>query len=114
MVVARQRPETAKGIVFMLLEDERGDRQPDRPQPRLRPPPRAVRAAALLRARGKLERREGTINVLVAEVGPLERGQPAREPAAAGRAAIPAAARRVRASSPARRRGASGSPPASR
>ena len=24
MVVARQRPETAKGIVFMLLEDERG------------------------------------------------------------------------------------------
>ena len=41
MVVARQRPETAKGIVFMLLEDERGTRQPDRAAAGLRAPPRA-------------------------------------------------------------------------
>ena len=40
MVVARQRPETAKGIVFMLLEDERGTVNLIVPPPRLRAPPR--------------------------------------------------------------------------
>ena len=75
MVVARQRPETAKGITFMLLEDETGAvnlivgrkvyerRRTD------------VRSAPLLRARGRLERREGTINVLVAELAALECGE---------------------------------------
>jgi error-prone DNA polymerase len=73
MVVARQRPETAKGIVFMLLEDERGSVNlivPSRVYERYRA---LVRAAPLLRARGRLERREGTINVLVAELRELER-----------------------------------------
>jgi error-prone DNA polymerase len=73
MVVARQRPETAKGIVFMLLEDERGTVNlivPARVYERHRA---AVRTAPLVRARGKLERREGTTNVLVTEVQPLER-----------------------------------------
>jgi len=72
MVVARQRPETARGIVFMLLEDERGTVN-------LIVPPRVydchrslVRTAPLLRAIGRLERREGTINVLVSEVKALE------------------------------------------
>jgi error-prone DNA polymerase len=72
MVVARQRPETAKGIVFMLLEDERGTINlivPGRIYDRYRA---LVRAAPLVRARGKLERRDGTINVLVAEVAFLE------------------------------------------
>jgi error-prone DNA polymerase len=73
MVVARQRPETAKGIVFMLLEDERGNVNLIVPPPvydRHRP---LVRAAPLLRAKGKLERREGTINVVVTHVAALER-----------------------------------------
>ncbi len=73
MVVARQRPETAKGIVFMLLEDERGTVNLIVPPSRLRAPPRAVRAAPLVRAAGKLERREGIINVLVTDVTELER-----------------------------------------
>jgi error-prone DNA polymerase len=76
MVVARQRPETAKGIVFMLLEDERGTVNlivPARVYERHRA---AVRTAPLLRARGKLERREGTTNVLVSEVRELERQPP--------------------------------------
>jgi error-prone DNA polymerase len=73
MVVARQRPETANGIVFMLLEDERGNVNLIVPPPvydRHRP---LVRAAPLLRAKGKLERREGTINVVVTHVAALER-----------------------------------------
>jgi error-prone DNA polymerase len=72
MVVARQRPETAKGIVFMLLEDERGTVNlivPGAVYERCRA---AVRVAPLVRARGKLERREGATNVLVTEVAELQ------------------------------------------
>ncbi len=76
MVIARQRPETANGIIFMLLEDERGAVNLDRPAPGLRPPPPLVRTAPLLRARGRLERREGTVNVLVSDLAPLEPAQP--------------------------------------
>jgi error-prone DNA polymerase len=75
MVVARQRPETAKGIVFMLLEDERGTINLIVP-PAVYDRRRAlVRAAPLIRAKGKLERREGTINILVSDVAELERTQ---------------------------------------
>jgi error-prone DNA polymerase len=76
MVVARQRPETAKGIVFMLFEDERGTVNlivPPRVYDRRRS---LVRTAPLLRARGRLERREGTVNVLVDELWALERTEP--------------------------------------
>jgi error-prone DNA polymerase len=72
MVTARQRPETANGITFMLLEDERGSVNLIVPPPvydRHRP---LVRTAPLLRARGRLERREGTTNVVAAGLAPLE------------------------------------------
>ncbi|MBS1679992.1 MAG: DNA polymerase III subunit alpha [Actinobacteria bacterium] len=72
MVVARQRPETAKGIVFMLIEDELGVVNLIVPA-RVYDQSRAVvRAAPLIRARGKLERREGTTNVLIATIEELE------------------------------------------
>jgi error-prone DNA polymerase len=91
MVVARQRPGTAKGIVFMTLEDEHGIVNvivPKRVYERHRA---TVRAAVMVRARGRLERREGVVNVLVDRVEPLERGgaraaaqrSPARRPEAA-------------------------------
>jgi error-prone DNA polymerase len=73
MVVARQRPETAKGIVFMLLEDERGTVNLIVPPPVYERHRALVRAAPLIRAKGRLERREGTTNVLVSEVAELER-----------------------------------------
>jgi error-prone DNA polymerase len=78
MVVARQRPGTAKGIVFMTLEDERGIVNvivPKRVYERHRA---TVRAAVMVRARGRLERREGVVNVLVESVEPLERGAATR------------------------------------
>ncbi len=68
LVVARQRPQTAGGIVFLLLEDETGMVncivRPDvyerhRAQ---------VRADPLLLVRGKVERRERNLNVLAYEV----------------------------------------------
>jgi error-prone DNA polymerase len=76
MTVARQRPSTAKGIVFMLLEDEHG-------QVNLIVPPQVynrhratVRAEPLVLARGRYERVGENRNVLVSQVeslGPLAR-----------------------------------------
>ena len=71
MTVARQRPATANGVVFMLLEDEFG-------QVNLIVPPsiyeryRAlVRAEPLLLARGKFERLGRNRNVVVRELESL-------------------------------------------
>ncbi|HKT83143.1 MAG TPA: OB-fold nucleic acid binding domain-containing protein, partial [Solirubrobacterales bacterium] len=67
-VVARQRPPTANGIVFMLLEDEHGTINlvvPPAVYERCRA---AVRAAPMVRALGRLERHEGTTNLVVSEV----------------------------------------------
>jgi len=80
MVVARQRPETAKGIVFMLLEDERGTVNLIVPPPVYERYRAQVRAAPLVRAKGRLERREGTTNVLVSEVRELERTRKSSPP----------------------------------
>ncbi|MEX2105384.1 MAG: error-prone DNA polymerase [Solirubrobacterales bacterium] len=80
MVVARQRPETAKGIVFMLLEDERGTVNLIVPPPVYDRHRSLVRTAPLLRARGRLERREGATNVLVSELRALERTEPPNGP----------------------------------
>jgi error-prone DNA polymerase len=80
MVIARQRPETANGITFMLLEDERGSVNLIVPPPvydRHRP---LVRTAPLIRARGRLERREGSINVLVGDLAPLTPSAPPSPP----------------------------------
>jgi error-prone DNA polymerase len=71
MVVARQRPETAKGIVFMLLEDEHGTVNLVVPKAVYERCRAAVRAAPLVRAKGRLERHEGTTNVVVLEVTEL-------------------------------------------
>jgi error-prone DNA polymerase len=73
MVVARQRPATAKGITFMLLEDECGTINLIVPVPVYERCRLAVRAEPLLVADGKLERREGTTNVLCSSVRRLER-----------------------------------------
>jgi error-prone DNA polymerase len=73
LVVARQRPATASGITFMLLEDELGTINlivPVAIHERFR---LAVRAEPLVLAAGRLERREGTTNVLVDQIERLER-----------------------------------------
>src|SRR6266853_1287589 len=67
LVVARQRPETAKGFIFVLLEDEAGMVnvivRPDVYE-RHRT---AVRGEPLLWVRGKLAKDDGTVNVLAEE-----------------------------------------------
>ena len=67
LVVCRQRPMTARGIIFLLLEDEYGlmnilvskelaERMRD-----------TVRTAAFVRTRGVLEKRAGEQRTLVAQ-----------------------------------------------
>ncbi len=73
LVVARQRPATAHGITFMLLEDEHGTLNLIVPPPVHERFRLAVRAEPLVVAAGRLERREGTVNVLVDHIERLER-----------------------------------------
>ncbi len=64
MVVARQRPATARGVVFMLLEDELGTINVVVPPPVYARHRLAVRTASFARVSGKLERRAGVVNVV--------------------------------------------------
>jgi len=64
-VVARQRPATANGVVFMLLEDEGGTINLIVPPPVVERCRLAVRTSGFVQAAGKLEHRDGTTNVVV-------------------------------------------------
>src|SRR5204862_2775048 len=66
MAVARQRPATAKGVVFMLLEDEHGQMNLIVPPPVYERHRALVRGEPLLLAQGRFERRDRNMNVLVA------------------------------------------------
>src|SRR5229473_146537 len=72
LVVARQRPETAKGTVFLLVEDETGMTNVivrtdvyDRYRA-------AVRGEPFVLVKGKLAKDDGTVNVLAEEVEGLQ------------------------------------------
>ncbi len=76
MAIARQRPATANGIVFMLLEDEHGQANLIIPPAVYEKHRAIVRGEPLLLARGKLERHDRNVNLLVTELvslGPLAR-----------------------------------------
>jgi error-prone DNA polymerase len=68
MVVARQRPATANGVVFMLLEDEHGQMNLIVPPPVYDRFRALVRGEPLLLARGRFERYEQNRNVVVDEL----------------------------------------------
>jgi error-prone DNA polymerase len=75
LVVARQRPETASGVVFLLLEDEHGVINLIVSPTLYERRRHIVRAEPLILAEGRLERPAaggGTINVLVRELRTLE------------------------------------------
>ena len=68
LVVARQRPATAKGVVFMLLEDETGVANVIVPPDVYERCRLAVRTASFALIAGRLERREDVVNVVAASV----------------------------------------------
>jgi error-prone DNA polymerase len=71
LAVARQRPSTANGIVFMLLEDEHGQANLIVPPPVYECHRAIVRGEPLLLATGKLERHDRNINLLVSKLASL-------------------------------------------
>jgi error-prone DNA polymerase len=72
IVVARQRPATARGVVFMLLEDEFGVVNIVVLPPVYQRCRLAVRTASFARVRGRLERQEERVlNVVAGSVEPL-------------------------------------------
>jgi error-prone DNA polymerase len=76
MAIARQRPSTANGVVFMLLEDEFGQMNLIVPPPVYDRHRAIVRGEPLILARGRFERHDRNQNVLVRELetlGPLAR-----------------------------------------
>ncbi len=73
LVIARQRPGTAKGTMFLLFEDEYGMINLIVSKLVYERYRQLARAEPLLLARGRLERSEGVINVIVRELAALER-----------------------------------------
>src|SRR6202035_4357066 len=74
MVIARQRPGTAKGTMFLLFEDEWGTINLIVPGAVYERRRALARAEPLLLAHGRLERApSGVLNVLVRELAALER-----------------------------------------
>jgi hypothetical protein len=75
IVVARQRPGTAKGVVFLLLEDETGTVNVIVPPPVYARDRLTVRTEPLVVVEGVLERfasAGGAINLLVRRLAPLD------------------------------------------
>ncbi|HEY7830891.1 MAG TPA: DNA polymerase III subunit alpha [Solirubrobacteraceae bacterium] len=73
LVIARQRPGTAKGVMFLLFEDEWGTINLVVPRKVYESHRPLARAEPLLLARGRLERsEEGVLNVIVRELAALE------------------------------------------
>jgi error-prone DNA polymerase len=99
LVVCRQRPGTAKGITFLLLEDERGMVNvvvfPDLYEERRH----VVRGEPFLVVEGILQKRNDTINLVAEAITPLEEARrqdlPAPPPSDADIAVIVARAGRV-------------------
>jgi len=77
LLVAKQKPETAKGTIFLLIEDEFGTLNlitPPKVAARYR---LVIRTATLLRARGRLETNQGVVNLIVNALAEIEPPDPA-------------------------------------
>jgi error-prone DNA polymerase len=73
VVVARQRPATANGVTFLLLEDEFGTMNLIVPPPVFERYRLIVRSEPFVLAHCKLERRENVTNLLVRSIERIER-----------------------------------------
>ncbi len=71
LVVARQRPATANGVVFMLIEDEHEQVNLIVPPPVYERYRATIRGEPLLLARGRYERYERNRNIVVDELASL-------------------------------------------
>lgn len=63
--VARQRPETAHGVIFILIEDEHGTLNLVVPPKVAKLYRHVIRTATLIKANGRIETSQGVVNLLV-------------------------------------------------
>jgi error-prone DNA polymerase len=80
LVVARQHPATAKGTVFVLLEDEFGYMNVIVPRQLYQENREVVRHAPFLAVEGRLERQDRVVNIVGRRFRELRVGRSAREP----------------------------------
>ena len=74
LVIARQRPQTANGIIFLLLEDAGGNLNVILPEKLYEPHRLTIRTEPLILVHGRLERHAaggGAINLLATRLQPL-------------------------------------------
>jgi error-prone DNA polymerase len=76
LMVARQRPETARGVYFILIEDET-----DTLNLVVLPPVAArhrlvIRTATMIRARGRIETSQGVVNLVASSLSELQPEDP--------------------------------------
>ncbi len=79
-VIARQKPPTAKGVVFLLLEDETGTANVIIGRDLYRRQRVVVRSESVLRVRGRMERQGDVWNIVAYEVHRLPEQLRARAP----------------------------------
>ena len=79
-VTARQKPQTAKGVVFLLLEDETGSINVIVSPELYKAARTAIRGESILRVRGRLERHERVVNLVAREVHRLPKELRTRSP----------------------------------
>ncbi|MGK2954604.1 MAG: DNA polymerase III subunit alpha [Solirubrobacterales bacterium] len=77
LLVAKQRPETAHGTIFLLIEDEAGTLNLIAPPPVATKYRLVIRTATLLRARGRIETNQGVVNLIVNALAEIEPPDPA-------------------------------------
>ena len=76
LMVARQRPETAKGVYFVLIEDETGTLNVVVPPPVASRHRLVIRTATMLRVRGRIETSQGVVNLVAGSLAELEPPEP--------------------------------------
>ena len=72
LVIVRQRPGTAKGFIFLTLEDETGWINVVVKPNLAKKCRRAIISSSILLVKGKLEKHDGVINIIGQEFTPLE------------------------------------------
>jgi error-prone DNA polymerase len=77
LMVARQRPETARGVCFILIEDETGTLNIVVPPPVAARYRLVIRTATMIRARGRIETSQGVVNLVASTLAELEPADPA-------------------------------------
>jgi error-prone DNA polymerase len=76
LVVCRQRPMTAKGMLFMLLEDETGLANIIVHPPLYNERRMVVRGSPFVTITGRLQLRDGTVNIVASDIETLDASAP--------------------------------------